>query len=239
MTLPLLTIDVAQRHVEVFATERADGDMHPESSAITELRSRQQRLSGSPWWMLDEVHGTGRFDVDESIVLDPHEPFAGTGDVLVTTRRDITLAVWTADCAPLVLIGSDGTIVAAHGGWRGLAAGVIDVALDAVTEGGADVVAAVLGPVIHRCCYEFGARELALVAAGTHADERAIAATTRTGGLALDVPAAVVAALAVRGVELDVVGPCTGCQSRWFSHRVRAEPGRHATVVSVTADRPS
>jgi copper oxidase (laccase) domain-containing protein len=145
----------------------------------------------------------------------------------------IDLAVWSADCAPIVLIGDDGCVVAAHGGWRGLAAGVVDVAIDAVLGRGAQVAGAVLGPVIHPCCYAFGADEMGQLAAGVHTPVEHVAGRTSSGELALDVPAAVRRALSARGVELDVVGPCTGCDGRWFSHRVRGEAERQATVVSI------
>jgi hypothetical protein len=41
----------------------------------------------------------------------------------------------------------------------------------------------------------------------------------------------VAAGLRRTGVELDVVGPCTGCDARWYSHRRRGETGRHAVVA--------
>jgi copper oxidase (laccase) domain-containing protein len=69
-----------------------------------------------------------------------------------------------------------------------------------------------------------------------HAGPAEIAGTTVDGSTALDVPAAVRSALAHHGIELDVVGPCTGCDDRWFSHRVRTDLGRHATVASIGRD---
>ena len=93
--------------------------------------------------------------------------------------------------------------------------------------------AAVLGPVIGPCCYEFGRDDLARSRAGVHASPAAIAGTTLDGTAALDVPAAVRSALDHHAIDLDAVGPCTGCDDRWFSHRVRADLGRHATVASI------
>lgn len=79
-------------------------------------------------------------------------------------------------------------------------------------------------PFIHPCCYEFGAGDLASI-------PHAVSSTTTTGLSALDVPATVSAQLAVHGIDLDVIGACTGCDERWFSHRVRAERARHAVVA--------
>jgi copper oxidase (laccase) domain-containing protein len=210
----------------VVATERADGDVHATNVPAADLVTRQLAVTGRRWVMLDEVHGTASHRVTGADVADPARPVAAEGDVLVGSG-DPALAVWVGDCAPVVLVGVDGTLVACHAGWRGLAAGVLDVAVDAV---GGPVAAAVLGPCIHPCFYEFGAADLAAVAESLGVDCTAIRRTTSTGTLALDVPAAVRAGLARRGVEVDVTGSCTRCDERWFSHR-RGDAGRHAVVA--------
>ncbi len=181
--------------------------------------------------MIDQVHGVDVICVDDrnaarraSSARHGWTPLAGVGDVIVTQALDAPIAVWAADCAPLVLAADDGTLVGAHGGWRGLAAGIIGSAVSTTTRRGGSIAAAVLGPVIHPCCYEFGDAELASI-------PDAVEGRTSQGRSALDVPATIAAQLARAGVVLDVVGPCTGCDERWFSHRVRAEPGRHAVVA--------
>lgn len=222
--------EVGDRVAVAIATERSDGDVHPERVDAVTLRQRQRGLTGSTWLMLDEVHGTDVVVVDADSV-NPW-PLAGTGDVLLADRSPDPLAVWAADCAPIALYGANGASwVVAHCGWRGLADGVIDVALDALESTGTTVAAAVLGPCIHACCYEFGSADLDRVAVGVGASTRAVAGSTQWGTRALDVPASVAAGLTRRGVGLDVVGPCTGCDDRFRSHRRRAEPDRHALVA--------
>jgi len=236
---PLFTQQLGTRRVTIVATERLDGDVHPQRVAGPDLLERQLRATGGRWIMLDEVHSTAVVDVDDVIDHDdrddPGVVTAGVGDVLVTCRPAAQVAVWTADCAPIFLLADDGTVVGAHGGWKGLADGVVDVAADTARRGGGRVVAAVLGPVIGPCCYEFSADDLRSVALGTHAHPAAIAGRTTDGAPALDVTAAVRTALAHRGIRLDVVGSCTGCDDRWYSHRVRADMGRHATVAIIEA----
>jgi polyphenol oxidase len=203
-------------------TERHDGNVHPLAVDAATLGRRQRTLTGRAWMMVDQVHGTAVFRAMDANV---DWPVAGTADVAVASSTPV--AVWAADCAGIVLFDRDGGVVGCHAGWRGLAAGVIDVAVSETTA----PLAAVLGPCIHPCCYEFGARELQRVADGVQISPESIAGTTATSGaLALDVPAAVAAALARHGVALDVIGPCTGCDERWFSHR-RGDVERHAVVA--------
>ncbi len=165
--------------------------------------------------------------------------------MLVTSVPDTQLAIWAGDCAPVVLCGAGGTLVAAHAGWKGLAAGVLDVAVGLVVDRGDRVEAAVLGPCIHAECYEFGPAELEAVVRGIADDgdadgaTAAIAARTATGRPALDVPAAVAWGLRRHRIRLDTIGPCTACEPRWFSHRARADTARHAVVAwtSIEAGR--
>lgn len=226
----LLRRDVADRVAVVAVSERGDGDVHPERVDADALRRRQIDLTGAAWVMLDEVHGTDVVAIDALSVVE--HPLAGTGDVMLAERCDAPVAIWAADCAPLALFGADGaTRVVAHAGWRGLAAGVLDVAVDALESTGTTVAAAVLGPCIHGCCNEFGSVDLELVANGVGAEVAAVTSATSWGTPSLDVPAAVTAGLARRGIGLDVVGSCTGCDRRFRSHRRRIEPERHALVA--------
>lgn len=226
----LLRRDIDGRTAVAAVTECSDGDVHPEFVDADTLWRRQLQLTGDRWVMLDEVHGVEVVAVDSlpSVAW----PLAGTGDVLVAARSSETLAVWVADCAPLALFGANGTTrVVAHGGWRGLADGVIDVAVDALESTGTQAAAAVLGPCIHPCCYEFGGADLEQVARGVGASPSDVTGSTSWGTRALDLPAAVRAGLARRGIEIDVAGSCTGCDRRYRSHRRRGELERHALVA--------
>lgn len=213
----------------VVCTERCDGDVHPRRVGADLLRSRQEAITGRPWVMIDQVHGrdwVAHRRTDGVTTGGLTGTVVGVGDVVVGDGRD-PVAVWAADCAAIVLFDAAGGVVGCHAGWRGLAAGVLDVA---VGRSVAPPAVAVLGPCVHPCCYEFGSDELAGVAAGLGVEPGVITGTTSTGATALDVPAAVAVGLDVHGIELDVVGPCTGCDERWFSHR-RGDRGRHAVVA--------
>lgn len=234
-------LEVARVGVEggvlvVAATERHDGSFHPERVDAVCLGERQAALTGVPWTMVDEVHGVDVVDV-EVVDVDGEvawQPMVGVGDVVLARRPARPIAVWTADCAPLILADDDATLIAGvHAGWRGLATGVIDAAVDAFDTRGSRVAHAVLGPSIRSCCYEFGTADLAAVAAAVGVDPGALAARTSTGTAGLDMPTAVGFALARRGIDVDTDVACTGCDERWYSHRMRGDAGRHATVAWV------
>ena len=87
-----------------------------------------------------------------------HRPDA---DILISDDPSLALAIQTADCVPLLMADRrTGAVAAAHAGWRGLAARVPVVAVEALTrEFGsrpADLVAAI-GPSISSALYEVGA----------------------------------------------------------------------------------
>ena len=116
-----------------------------------------------------QVHGSS---VSEAVA--GGEPAAA--DVLMTRDPALAIAVQAADCVPLLLADSrSGAVAAAHAGWRGLAARVPHVVVQAMTNRyatrPADLVVA-LGPSIGACCYEVGldVRE-AFVAAGWSGSE--------------------------------------------------------------------
>lgn len=190
---------------EVRWTRRADGDM---------------RAAPDPTWTcLRQVHG-GRV-----VMVDA--PGACTGeeaDAAVTTVPGAHLAIFTADCAPVALSSPEGVVGAVHAGWRGVAAGVVEAAAECMRSLGATRIEAALGPCIHAECYEF-----IDVAQWFPAEVQAV---TAHGSPALDLPAAVRAALARADVQLvhdeDV---CTACSPDHFSHRARGESERQAMVV--------
>ena len=159
-------------------------------------------------------------------------------DGLVTTARDLTLAVLVADCVPVILVDPGRGVAAVHAGRGGVQQGVVPAAVRALAPGGAQDVVAVIGPAIGGCCYEVPEAMAEPLIATTPA----AAATTRWGTTALDLPAAVTAQLQSAGVaRVERAGACTRCNDDvWFSHRSatagRTEAGRQAGLVRRAAD---
>jgi len=151
------------------------------------------------------------------------------GDALVAVGDGVALAVLTADCAPVALGSPEGVFGAVHVGWRGLVAGVVARAVQAMGALGATSVVAGVGPCIGACCYEFGPHDLDAVSAACGTDVRA---RTTAGRPSLDLAAAVRARLEDAGAPLVVAaGTCTVCTPGYFSHRGGRDEARQAVVV--------
>lgn len=107
-------------------------------------------LARDPHW-LRQVHGVDVADVDQR--SDDAEPAA---DASVSQRAGEPLAILTADCLPVLFCTTDGgAVAAAHAGWRGLQAGVLEAALNALQVPPTQVMAW-LGPCIGKASYEVG-----------------------------------------------------------------------------------
>jgi YfiH family protein len=165
-----------------------------------------------------QVHG------DRVVVVD-RPGHHGDADALVTTTPGLVLSVRVADCAPIALLAEDdGVVGVVHAGWRGIVAGVIPAALEAMRDLGATDIRAVLGPCIHAECYEFGAEELDGIAAQLGDSVRG---STSWGTPALDVPAAVRSILP-RVVDESV---CTACSPAHWSFRKDGAEERQAVLA--------
>jgi YfiH family protein len=79
-------------------------------------------------------------------------------DALVTRRPGLALGIVTADCAPVLFADAEaGVIGAAHAGWRGAVAGVLEATLEAMAALGATRITAAVGPCIRQPSYEVAA----------------------------------------------------------------------------------
>ena len=195
-------------------------------------------VAGLPWATLRQVHSARVLRADHArLGQGPPEalPPLGEGDALVTAEPGILLAVLVADCAPVLLADpAAGAVAAVHAGWRGLAAGVVEAAVEALAALGADPAATVglVGPAVGGCCYEVGEDVRATVGARCPA----ALATTRAGRPALDPALGAAEALARAGVgEVRVAGECTfDHPGRHFSHRRdHGRTGRQAGLIAL------
>lgn len=124
-------------------------------AAIEESRRRVGAfLPGRPVW-LEQVHGNQVATVDAGTV-EAFRALPPLADAAVTRLPDVALAVRVADCLPVLLADCEGSVVgAAHAGWRGLAAGVLEATVDAMAAPPRTLVAW-LGPGIGPRAFEVG-----------------------------------------------------------------------------------
>jgi len=183
-------------------------------------------LPSSPRW-LQQVHGieVARVDgIDAAI-----EPCA---DAAVTLRRGTVLAVLTADCLPVLLCRLDGSAVAAaHAGWRGLAAGVIEATCAALGTRG-DALMAWLGPAIGPQSFEVGG-EVRGAFVGAAAEAAAAFRPAAGDKWLADIYA--LARLRLRKAGIEAIyggGLCTvGDPERFYSYRRDGVTGRMVTLI--------
>ncbi|HET6434771.1 MAG TPA: peptidoglycan editing factor PgeF [Xanthomonadaceae bacterium] len=171
----------------------------------------------------------GKPDANAVPLLSSAEPEA---DAAITTQPGVVLAILTADCLPVVFAAEDGSALgAAHAGWRGLAAGVLEATVAALGTP-PDRLLAWLGPAAGPAHYEIGAEVRdAFLAHDARAADAFVA--TRPGHWRVDLYALARQRLAAAGVMRMFGGDhCTiGEPRRFFSHRRDARSGRMATLV--------
>lgn len=189
--------------------------------------ARQLALSAEPCW-LQQVHGTDVVVVGNK-VRGSEEPRA---DAAVTRERGQPLVILTADCLPVLLCSDDGAVIgAAHAGWRGLAAGVIERTVAAMATDAAQLQAW-LGPCIGLASYEVGEEVRAAFVDGD-AGAAACFVPTRPGHWRCDLAALARRRLATLGVTRIGGGDFdTFTDPRFYSYRRDgARSGRFASVI--------
>ena len=156
----------APAHVRACVTTRAGGvstgiyaglnlgdHVGDDPAAVAENRARVIREVGVPPLWLAQVHGCGVVDAAARVGHDAAPPVA---DAALARTPGVACAVMTADCLPVLFCDRNGSAVAAaHAGWRGLQAGVLEQTLAALAVPPEDVLAW-LGPAIGPENFEVG-----------------------------------------------------------------------------------
>jgi YfiH family protein len=181
-------------------------------------------LPSEPVW-LNQVHGTVVASADNAGCL----PQA---DACIARRRDSVCVVMTADCLPLLLCDRDGTVVgAAHAGWKGLAAGVIEATVQRMAVAPQNVFAW-LGPAISQHSFEVG-DDVRNLFVGTHPRAESAFIPGATGKWFADIYELSRLRLRELGVtEIYGGAYCTFRErERFFSYRRDGVTGRMGTFV--------
>jgi len=165
-------------------------------------------------------------------------------DGLVTRTPLLAIGVSTADCGPLLFADAEaGVIGAAHAGWRGALAGVIEASVAAMETLGAnrDRIAAALGPTISQPNYEVGADLVARFTAADAENECFFIASPNAGHAMFDLPGYIADRIRRAGItQFEDLSLCTYAEpDRFYSYRRtihRNEPdyGRHINAIALT-----
>ena len=205
--------------------------------AVAENRRRFATTLGATPVFLDQVHGTRVVRLTAAHA----SPDAAVerADASITTAPGIACTVMVADCLPVLFATRDGRAVgAAHAGWRGLAAGVLEATVDAIRAAvpvaAADIVAW-LGASIGPGHFEVGADVLA---AFHDAEARHFVPAPAQQGVPkwlADLPALAEGRLRRLGLtEVSGCGQCTVSDaSRFFSYRRDRVTGRLAAAAWI------
>ncbi|TLS19743.1 MAG: peptidoglycan editing factor PgeF [Betaproteobacteria bacterium] len=182
-------------------------------------------LPGEPLW-LQQVHGTRVADADSATT-------GREADGVVARRPGSVCAIMTADCLPVLLCDQDGTVVgAAHAGWRGLAAGVLENTVAAMGVA-PERLLAWLGPAIGPQAFEVGPEVRDAFEKADPRASQAFVPGASAGKYLADIYALARLRLQAAGVrEIHGGGLCTvGDAASYFSYRRDRVCGRMASLI--------
>ncbi len=213
-------------------------------AAVLENRARAARAIGAePDRLvgLTQVHGP-----DVVTVQIPWLAGAGPrADAMVTDRTGVALGIVTADCAPVLFADlSAGVVGAAHAGWRGAVAGVLEATITAMEALGATRagIAAAIGPCIRQTSYEVAADLRDAVLAADPGNARFFADGVREARWQFDLAGYCAARLGAAEIgAIDTINADTlADEARFFSHRRRTLAnggpiGHQISVITLPA----
>jgi YfiH family protein len=210
--------DGPSRHLTLPLLESIAGLAHAYTVNGSEPRAVLHAVLGptAPLCTLRQVHGATVRRVDN----DPgsgREASPLDGDALMTDRAGLALAVWSADCVPvLVCDPRTRALAAVHAGWRGTVVGVLTAAIGALRDGfgcrPGDLRIG-LGPAIGPCCYEVGEEVVAALLRADPGARRCVLGSVRHR---VDLVGANVRQAVAAGVpsgRIEAVGLCTACHA--------------------------
>ena len=206
----------------VYASFNLGAHVGDEPANVMENRRRlRELLPSEPVW-LTQVHGTS--------VVHADAPGELIGDASVSLRAGVVCTVMTADCLPILLCDRSASRVAAiHAGWRGLADGVVEAAIEALD--GQELMAW-LGPAIGPEAFEVGDEVRQAFIRRLERCESAFRPSTDDRWMA-DLYTLARLELEKLGVEAVYGGEyCTFSDpERFFSYRRDGQTGRMATLI--------
>lgn len=187
-------------------------------------------LPAEPVW-LEQVHGAEVLDLD-ALVPARAIPNPGIADAAICRTSQRVCVVMVADCLPVLFASRDGSrVAAAHAGWRGLAAGVLEATVAALDVAPQELVAWI-GPAISAPNFEVG-EDVRAAFVDRDAGAAALFAPNARGRWQADLAGLARRRLAALGVREIAGGSwCTFAdRERFFSYRRDGKGGRMAALI--------
>jgi polyphenol oxidase len=192
-------------------SDASDGDVRSDDVRRTDL-ARRLGISDR-WATLTQVHGADVVEVDRS-------GDQGEADAMFTSVTGLPLAIFTADCAGVV-VQAPGAVGVAHAGWRGAASRVVEALVTRMRGAGFEPASAAIGPALGPCCLEVGPEVSARFDGFT--------ARTSWDSESIDLELAITSQLG--GLKVWAANRCTLHEPGWFSHRRDGTLARMATIA--------
>ncbi|MBV9994934.1 MAG: peptidoglycan editing factor PgeF [Caulobacteraceae bacterium] len=225
----------------VYGSLNAGPGSGDDPARVAENRRRAAARLGGP-----EDRLLSAYQVHSPAALIVEAPWRGPrpeGDALVTAEPALALGALAADCAPVLIADPEARIVAAaHAGWRGALAGVVEAAIEAMTALGAAParMLAAVGPCIGPDSYEVGLEFAARFEAAAAANARFFRAGQRPDKRLFDLPGYVLSRLAAAGVgQAEWIGCDTFAEEALFFsnrravHRGQSDYGRLLSAIAL------
>jgi len=243
MIKPIIPDWPAPEHVRAYSSTREGGvsqgawaslnlatHVQDDLKHVAENRRRLSEalaIPNEPYW-LEQVHGTE--------VVRPELNTTHCADAAFTQQSDTPCVVMTADCLPVLFCDEQGTAVAAaHAGWRGLAAGVLEQTLKCFED--QSMVMAWMGPAIGPKHFEVG-DEVREVFVQQHSQTESAFVESRPGHWMADIFQLAQQRLSAAGVsQIFGGGICTYADAdHFYSFRRESITGRMASLIWLSDD---
>jgi len=206
-------------------------------------RVMENRRRVAEWMGVPASHLLTAHQVHSPDVVIAREPFAGPrplADAVVTDRPGIAVGASTADCGPVLFADAEARVVgAAHAGWKGAFAGVLENTVAAMESLGArrERIVAVLGPSIGPENYEVGPEFISRFVDADAGNISYFAPSAKLGHALFDLNLYTVDRLRKAGVTAEGLGRCTYTEEDLFysyrrtTHRKEADYGRQVSAI--------
>lgn len=203
----------------------------------------ENRRRVAEWMKVPASHLLTVHQIHSPDVVVAREPFAGErpkADAIVTDRPGIAIGATTADCGPVLFADAETRVIgAAHAGWKGAFAGVLENTVSAMERLGArrENIVAVLGPSIGPRNYEVGPEFIVRFVEADAENARYFVPSPNPGHALFDLNRYTLDRLEKAGVAAQGLGRCTYAEEELFysyrrsTHRGEPDYGRHVSAI--------